>query len=62
MGLLLTHLELCRTSEDLSPEDKAEELLPISVQQLYVLIRQGKSAEVRSVIDEVSVHEYVSSY
>lgn len=62
MGLLLTHLELCRTSEDLSPEDKAEELLPISVQQLYVLIRQGKSAEARSVIDEVSVHEYVSSY
>ena len=50
-----TCLELCRTSEDLTPEDKAEELLPISVQQLYVLARQGKSAEAESVIEEISV-------
>ena len=50
--------ELCRTSEDLTPEDKAEELLPISVQQLYVLIRQGKSAEAESVIQEISIDGY----
>ncbi|KAJ5427879.1 Tetratricopeptide-like helical [Penicillium cf. griseofulvum] len=30
---------ICRTSEDLSPDDKAAELLPIAVQQLYVLIQ-----------------------
>jgi len=50
--------ELCRTSEDLTPEDKAEELLPISVQQLYVLIRQGKSAEAESVMQEISIDRY----
>ena len=52
--------ELCRTSEDLTPEDKAAELLPIAVQQLYVLIRQGKSEEAESVLEEISVNEYAS--
>ena len=51
--------ELCRTSEDLTPEDRDAELLPISVQQLYVLIRQGKSEEAESVLQEISVKEYV---
>lgn len=50
--------ELCRTSEDLTPEDRDAELLPISVQQLYVLIRQGKSEEAESVLQEISVKEY----
>jgi signal recognition particle subunit SRP72 len=52
--------ELCRTSEDLTPEDRAAELLPISVQQLYVLLRQGKSEEAESVLEEISVDEYVN--
>lgn len=52
--------ELCRTSEDLTPEDRAAELLPISVQQLYVLLRQGKSEEAESVLREISVDEYVN--
>ncbi|KAH8428326.1 Signal recognition particle subunit SRP72 [Aspergillus melleus] len=49
--------ELCRTSEDLTPEDRDAELLPISVQQLYVLIRQGKSEEAESVLQEISVKD-----
>ncbi|EAW10468.1 signal recognition particle subunit SRP72 [Aspergillus clavatus NRRL 1] len=55
--LLKRAKELCRTSEDLTPEDRAAELLPISVQQLYVLIRQGKSEEAESVLKEISVKD-----
>ncbi|KAE8145734.1 hypothetical protein BDV25DRAFT_163965 [Aspergillus avenaceus] len=55
--LLKRAKELCRTSEDLTPEDKAAELLPIAVQQLYVLIRQGKSEEAESIIEEISVND-----
>lgn len=56
-----TLLELCRTSEDLTPEDRAAELLPIAVQQLYVLIQQGKSEEAGSILEEITVKEYVRS-
>ncbi|KAL4909105.1 hypothetical protein BDW74DRAFT_77620 [Aspergillus multicolor] len=57
-GLLLKRAkELCRTSEDLTPEDRAAELLPIAVQQLYVLICQGKSEEAESILQEISVKE-----
>ncbi|KAJ5702041.1 hypothetical protein N7488_009589 [Penicillium malachiteum] len=46
---------ICETSEDLSPEDRAAELLPIAVQYLYVLIRQGKTEEAESLLEEISV-------
>ncbi|GFN13306.1 signal recognition particle core component [Aspergillus tubingensis] len=55
--LLTRAKELCRTSEDLTPEDRAAELLPIAVQQLYVLLRQGKSEEAQSVLEEISVSD-----
>ncbi|KAF4269024.1 hypothetical protein CNMCM8812_001656 [Aspergillus fumigatus] len=55
--LLKRAKELCRTSEDLTPEDRAAELLPISVQQLYVLLCQGKSEEAESVLREISVDD-----
>ncbi|RHZ65211.1 signal recognition particle subunit SRP72 [Aspergillus thermomutatus] len=55
--LLKRAKELCRTSEDLTPEDRAAELLPISVQQLYVLLRQGKSEEAESLLKEISVDD-----
>ncbi|PWY87717.1 signal recognition particle protein [Aspergillus heteromorphus CBS 117.55] len=55
--LLKRAKELCRTSEDLTPEDRNAELLPIAVQQLYVLLRQGKSEEAQSVLEEISVKE-----
>ena len=51
--------ELCRTTEDLSPEDKAAELLPLSVQHLYILIKLDRLDEAESVAKEISVSEYV---
>ncbi|KAI9368795.1 hypothetical protein BJX61DRAFT_536955 [Aspergillus egyptiacus] len=57
-GMLLKRAkELCRTSEDLTPEDRDAELLPIAVQQLYVLICQGKSEEASSILEEISVKD-----
>ncbi|PYH40365.1 signal recognition particle subunit SRP72 [Aspergillus saccharolyticus JOP 1030-1] len=55
--LLKRAKELCRTSEDLSPEDRDAELLPIAVQQLYVLLRQGKSEEAQFILEEISVKD-----
>ncbi|KAI1320739.1 hypothetical protein F5Y16DRAFT_389657 [Xylariaceae sp. FL0255] len=43
--LLKRARDLCETSEDLSPDDKKAELLPIIVQHVYVLSRLGKHAE-----------------
>lgn len=51
-------LELCKYSEDLSDEEKAAELLPISVQQLYVFESLGKSDEAYTVASEVKAEEY----
>jgi signal recognition particle subunit SRP72 len=54
---LIVITELCRTSEDLTPEDRDAELLPIAVQQLYVLICQGRSEEAESILKEISIQE-----
>lgn len=43
--LLKRSRDLCEASEELSPEQKKEELLPILVQHAYVLTRLGKEAE-----------------
>ncbi|KAJ6010686.1 hypothetical protein N7451_002098 [Penicillium sp. IBT 35674x] len=48
---------ICQTSEELSPEDKVTELLPIAVQHLYVLIQQGKTEEAESLLNEISVED-----
>ncbi|KAJ5540815.1 hypothetical protein N7494_005891 [Penicillium frequentans] len=48
---------ICQTSEELSPEDKVAELLPIAVQYLYVLIQQGKTEEAESLLNEISVED-----
>ncbi|KAI1126815.1 hypothetical protein F5Y10DRAFT_205452 [Nemania abortiva] len=37
--------DLCEASEDLSPEEKKTELLPIIVQHIYVLSQLGKNSE-----------------
>ncbi|TGJ84326.1 hypothetical protein E0Z10_g4440 [Xylaria hypoxylon] len=37
--------DLCEASEDLSPEEKKAELLPIIVQHIYVLSQLGKDSE-----------------
>ncbi|PGH29414.1 signal recognition particle subunit SRP72 [[Emmonsia] crescens] len=57
-GVLLKRArELCKSSEDLTPEDKVAELLPIAVQQLYVALKQGKTDEAKSLADEINIAE-----
>lgn len=50
-------LDICQTSEDLTPEDRAAELLPIAVQYLYVLLRLGKMEQAEALLQEISVEE-----
>lgn len=52
--------DLCQASEELTAHDKADEILPISVQQLYVLSRLGKVDQAEKLVSEISVSEYVS--
>lgn len=59
--LLKRAKELCRTSEDLSPEDKELELLPIAIQQLYALVSQGKTEEAEEIAKEISVSDISES-
>ncbi|PCG93940.1 Tetratricopeptide-like helical [Penicillium occitanis (nom. inval.)] len=53
--LLKRAKELCKTSEDLTPEEKENELLPITIQQLYSLVSQGKVEEAEEIVKEVSL-------
>jgi signal recognition particle subunit SRP72 len=46
--------ELCKHHEELSDEEKREELVPIMTQQLYVLHVQGKSSEADSLAEAIS--------
>lgn len=48
---------LCQHSDDLTDEMKADELLPICVQQLYVLQRLGKTDEAENIAAEIAVDE-----
>jgi signal recognition particle subunit SRP72 len=47
--LLKRARDLCNASEDLSDEDKQTELLPITVQRVYVLARLGRQEEAQSL-------------
>ena len=53
--LLKRAKEVCKHSEDLTEEQKTEELLPIAVQQLYVLEALGKTAEAESLANEITI-------
>ncbi len=55
--LLKRAKELCKHSEDLTAQQKTDELLPISVQQLFVLLSLGKTAEAEKVAGEINAHE-----
>ncbi|KAI2787698.1 hypothetical protein POX_f08073 [Penicillium oxalicum] len=48
---------ICETSEDLTPEDRAAELLPIAVQYLYVLLRLGKTEQAEALLQEIAVDD-----
>ncbi len=51
----LRNAELCKSSDDLSPEEKLAELLPITIQQLYVAVSQGKLEEAQKLAEECDV-------
>ena len=53
--LLKRAKEVCKHSEDLTEEQKTEELLPIAVQQLYVLEALGKTAQAESLANEITI-------
>ncbi|OQU99246.1 SRP72 RNA-binding domain-containing protein [Cladophialophora immunda] len=52
--LLKRAKELCKHSDDLTDQQKADELLPISVQQLFVLSSLGKKAEAEKLAGEIN--------
>ncbi|KIX93196.1 uncharacterized protein Z520_11050 [Fonsecaea multimorphosa CBS 102226] len=52
--LLKRAKELCKHSDDLTDQQKADELLPISVQQLFVLLCLGKTAEAEKLAGEIN--------
>jgi hypothetical protein len=49
--------ELCSASADLSEEDKQTELIPITVQQIYVLSRLGRDAEAATLANELQLDQ-----
>ncbi|KAK5133223.1 hypothetical protein LTR08_008058 [Meristemomyces frigidus] len=51
--LLKRARDLCNALEDLSQEEKLAELLPITVQQVYVLSRQGKKEEAEKMAEGI---------
>ncbi|WEW61727.1 Signal recognition particle subunit SRP72 [Emydomyces testavorans] len=58
LGRAKGYLELCKSSEDLSPEDKRAELLPIAVQELYVALRQEKLDDAEAIAKEISISDH----
>lgn len=55
--LLKRAKELCKHSDDLPDQQKAEELLPISVQQLYVLLCLGKTTEAKTIAGDIKIDD-----
>ncbi|KAL8684608.1 MAG: hypothetical protein Q9218_008219, partial [Villophora microphyllina] len=55
--LLKRSQDLCNASGDLSEEEKAAELLPIRVQQLYVLSRLGNVEGAEAVASEITPND-----
>lgn len=49
--------ELCKHHDELDEASRQEELLPIKVQQLYVLQAQGKTSEADALVNEISTDD-----
>jgi len=49
--------DLCNALEDLSEEDKRAELLPLTVQQVYVLTKLGRKEEAEKLASNVEPTE-----
>jgi len=56
----MTVADLCEALEDLSDEEKRAEILPIMVQQVYVLTRQGRMEEAEKMAESIAIPEWVS--
>lgn len=50
-------VELCKHSEELTEEEKATELFPISVQQLYVFEQLEMLEQAKAVASEIKTEE-----
>lgn len=53
-------LDLCNALDELTVDEKTAELLPMSVQQLYVLTKLGKVEEAEKVASDIAVEQCVS--
>lgn len=53
---------LCNALDELMEQEKTAELLPISVQQLYLLSKIGKTEEADKLAADISLQEYGDSY
>lgn len=53
--------DLCNALDELTVQEKTAELLPITVQQLYVLSKLGKGEEAEKLASDISVEEYSPS-
>lgn len=52
--------DLCNALDELTADEKTAELLPISVQQLYVLTKLGNIEEAEAVASEIAIEQCVS--
>lgn len=57
--LLRRAKDLCNALEELSEEEKQTEILPITIQQIYVLIRQGRLGDASALAANIDSKEYV---
>jgi signal recognition particle subunit SRP72 len=49
--------ELCYASEDLSDDQKATDVVSITAQQVFVLIRQGRQEEAAKICDNIPLDQ-----
>lgn len=55
--LLMVLPDLCNALDDLTDQEKVAELLPISVQQLYVVSKLGKIEEAEKLASGIALEE-----
>ena len=55
--MLMRASDLCNALEDMSQAEKEAEILPITVQQIYVLSQQGKTDEVEKLASSLKTAE-----
>ena len=50
-------VDLCNALDELTEQEKTAELLPISVQQLYLLSKLGKTEEADKLASDISLQK-----